>query len=388
MQVTVKDVAKLAEVSISTVSRVLTGNAPVSAALRARVIVAIDELGYRPNALARGLRMRRTAVIGLILPDISNPFFGQLARVIEEAANLRGYAILLCNSQNSRERELQYLDLLRGQQVDGLLAVTSGAIHAHLDEFSKSTGAAALALDRRIPEFDGPWLGADPHPGAREAVAHLLALGHRNIGVVRGVEGSVSSDDRYAAIVRAMVEHGLPAERWTRGGEYTLETGKEAGIALARLPDDERPTAVITTSEFSAYGLIEEVSRHGLVVPEDLSVVGYDNTSFAEIFRPALTVIAQPIERLGTLAVEKILRMILAGEQAPPAGVAPVAGNVELGPSVKPQVAHAVLPTYLVVRMSTSRVCSAMNRDGADGAPAEAPGNTAEAPREGERAIP
>lgn len=360
-QATVKHVAQRAQVSISTVSRVLTGNAPVSEELRERVIAAIDELGYRPNALARGLRMRRTAVIGLILPDISNPFFGQLARVIEEAANSRGYAILLCNSQNNRERELQYLDLLRSQQVDGLLAVTSGAIHDRLDEFVKSTGAAALALDRRIPGFGGPWLGVDPLPGAREAVGHLLALGHRNIGVVRGVEGSVSSDDRYNAIARAMVEHGLPAEHWSRAGEYTLETGKEAGLALARLPAAQRPTAVITTSEFSAYGLIEEASRHALRVPEDLSVVGYDNTSFAGIFRPALTVIAQPIERMGTLAVEKILRMISERAEAPLPGVAPVAGNVALQQDDVPEVADAVLPTYVVVRMSTSRVPAASN---------------------------
>lgn len=355
MQVTIKEVAERARVSISTVSRVLTGNAPVSAKRRARVIAAIEELGYRPNALARGLRMRRTAVIGLIIPDISNPFFAQLARVIEEEANSRGYAILLCNSQNSRQRECQYLDLLRSQQVDGLLAVTSGAIHQRLAEFAKYTGAAVLALDRRIPNFAGPWLGADPYPGIREAVEHLLSLGHRNIGIVRGVEGNISSDDRYRAIVRAMTECGLPTDRWTWVGEYTLETGKEAGLALARLPDDKRPTAVIATSEFTAYGLIEEVSRHGLMVPEHLSVVGYDNTSFAQIFRPALTVVAQPIEELGTQAVDKILRMIAQKEHVPQPGVAPIAGSAALKQKELDPVGDAVLPTYLVVRMSTSR---------------------------------
>lgn len=352
-QVTVRDVAERANVSISTVSRVLTGNARVSPELRERVIAAVEELGYRPNALARGLRLRRTAVIGLLLPDISNPFFGQLARVVEEAANKRGYAILLCNSQNNRERELQYLDLLRSQQVDGVLVVTSGAVGDELEEFFKLTGAAVLALDRRIPNFAGPWIGVDPYPGACAAVRHLLELGHRRIGIVRGVKGSFSSDERYNAITRALDELGLPQERWTWTGEYTLETGVEAGTALAALPQEERPTAVIATSEFTAYGLIEGASRHGLVVPEQLSVVGYDNTAFAEVFRPALTVVAQPIEEMGTLAVDSILRLIIAGEPeslpvAPLAGTRPTKEKEE-------KVEDAVLPTYLVERSSTAQ---------------------------------
>lgn len=353
-QVTVRDVAQKAGVSISTVSRVLTGSARVSPELRQRVIDAVEELGYRPNALARGLRMRRTAVIGLLIPDISNPFFGQLARVVEDAANNRGYSILLCNSQNSRAREVQYLDLLRQQQVDGVLVVTSGAMGEELEEFFKLTGAAVLALDRRIPQFKGPWIGGDPYPGARQAVQHLLDLGHRNIGLVRGVEGNISSDERYKALNRALVEAGLPEERWTWVGEYTLETGIAAGLALAELPAQKRPTAVIATSEFSAYGLIEGVSRHGISVPDRLSVVGYDNTAFAEVFRPALTVIAQPIEEMGELAVDFILRMINNAEQdeqLPP--VAPVAG-MRPPAAVKEAVEDAVLPTYLVVRSSTA----------------------------------
>lgn len=353
-QVTVRDVAQKAGVSISTVSRVLTGSARVSPELRQRVIDAVEELGYRPNALARGLRMRRTAVIGLLIPDISNPFFGQLARVVEDAANNRGYSILLCNSQNSRAREVQYLDLLRQQQVDGVLVVTSGAMGEELEEFFKLTGAAVLALDRRIPQFKGPWIGGDPYPGARQAVQHLLDLGHRNIGLVRGVEGNISSDERYKALNRALVEAGLPEERWTWVGEYTLETGIAAGLALAELPAQKRPTAVIATSEFSAYGLIEGVSRHGISVPDQLSVVGYDNTAFAEVFRPPLTVIAQPIEEMGELAVDFILRMINNAEQdeqLPP--VAPVAG-MRPPAAVKEAVEDAVLPTYLVIRSSTA----------------------------------
>jgi len=223
-----------------------------------------------------------------------------------------------------------------------------------LEEFFKLTGAAVLALDRRIPQFKGPWIGGDPYPGARQAVQHLLDLGHRNIGLVRGVEGNISSDERYKALNRALVEAGLPEERWTWVGEYTLETGIAAGLALAELPAQKRPTAVIATSEFSAYGLIEGVSRHGISVPDQLSVVGYDNTAFAEVFRPALTVIAQPIEEMGELAVDFILRMINNAEQdeqLPP--VAPVAG-MRPPAAVKEPVEDAVLPTYLVIRSSTA----------------------------------
>ncbi len=353
MQVTVKDVAKKADVSISTVSRVLTGNARVSPKLYHRVMDVVEELGYRPNALARGLRMRRTAVIGLLIPDISNPFFGQLARRVEEAASARGYAILLCNSQNSRQRELQYLDILRSQQVDGLLAVTSGATD-ELNDFSRLTGAKVLALDRRTPNFSGDWIGVDPYPGACEAIQHLSELGHQRIGVLRGVKGDPSSDERYNAIVQALEEYGLNTQLWTWSGEYTLETGVEAGAALAQLPQESRPTAVITTSEFTAYGLIEGVSRYGLSVPEHLSMVGYDNTAFAEVFRPALTVIAQPIDQMGAMAVDKILHSIMAEteRQLPP--IAPLAGSLNKNTTEK-EPKDIVLPTYLVKRSSTAK---------------------------------
>lgn len=354
MQVTARDVAKQAGVSISTVSRVLTGNARVSQELHQRVLDVVEELGYRPNALARGLRMRRTAVIGLLVPDISNPFFGQLARIVEEAASVRGYAILLCNSQNSRERELQYLDLLSSQQVDGLLAVTSGAVGPELNDFSDLTGAKVLALDRRIPHFNGTWIGDDPYPGACEAVKHLLELGHHQIGILRGLEGNASSDERYHAIARALKEYGLPRRRWTWTGEYTLETGINAGSTLAKLSQKDRPTAVITTSEFTAYGLIEGVSRHGLSVPEDLSIVGYDNTSFAEVFRPSLTVIAQPINCIATTAVDKILRLIMSDTEAPLPPIAPIAGNPIQQNNTKEEAIDLMLPTYLIKRASTT----------------------------------
>jgi len=352
-RVTVRDVAERAGVSISTVSRVLTGNAPVSKELHQRVVAAIEELGYRPNALARGLRVRRTAVLGLIVPDITNPFFSQLARVIELHAHLHGYSILLCNSENSRERELQYFSLLTTQRVDGMMVISSAATHEQLNRLQSFTDAVVLALDRRIPGFRGPWLGADPYPGAYEAVGHLLSLGHRRIGIVRGVAGNISSDQRFEAILRAYRDHGLAEEPWIWTGPYSVETGVRAGAALAQLPAGRRPTAVIATSEFSAYGLIQSLYNHGLAVPGDISVVGFDNTLFAELFRPALTVIAQPIERMGERAVEMVLQMIGATVEQPPPPVAPLPGTVRRPAREPATMPDEALPTKLVVRQST-----------------------------------
>lgn len=352
-RVTVRDVAERAGVSISTVSRVLTGNAPVSKELHRRVVEAIEELGYRPNALARGLRIRRTAVLGLIVPDIANPFFSQLARVIEETAHRHGYSIVLCNSQNSQQRELEYFALLSSQRVDGMMIISSAATHEELSQFQSATDAAVLALDRRIPGFQGPWLGADPYPGAFEAVRHLLDLNHRRIGIVRGVEGNISSDQRFEAILQAYRDNGLTEPPWIWAGDYSVETGIRAGDALAALPPDQRPTAVIAASEFSAYGLVHSLHDHGLSVPEDVSVVGFDNTRFAELFRPALTVIAQPIERMGRRAVETVLQMIAAADEAPPPPVAPLPGSARPRTAKTQRVTDEWLPTKLVVRAST-----------------------------------
>lgn len=352
-RVTVRDVAEKAGVSISTVSRVLTGSAPVSRELHRRVVAAIEELGYRPNALARGLRSRRTAVLGLIVPDIANPFFSQLARVIEQQAHHYGYSILLCNSENSRERELQYFSLLTSQRVDGMMLISSAATHEQLDEFQSRTDAVVLALDRRIPGFRGPYLGADAYPGAYEAIGHLLALSHRRIGIVRGVEGNLSSDERFEAILRAYKDHGLVEEPWIFAGPYSVETGIKAGAALAQLPREARPTAVIAASEFTAYGLIQSLHDHGLSVPGDVSVVGYDNTAFAELFRPGLTAVAQPIERMGERAVELVLEMIESAAELPPPPVAPLPGTMRLRTHKAARVPDETLPTRLVVRESS-----------------------------------
>src|SRR5690606_37428492 len=282
-------------VSISTVSRVLTGNAPVSKELHRRVVEAIEELGYRPNALARGLRIRRTAVLGLIVPDIANPVFSQLAWVIEETAHRHGYSIVLCNSQNSRQRELEYFALLSSQRVDGMMIISSAATHEELSQFQSATDAAVLALDRRIPGFQGPWLGADPYLGAFEAVRPLLDLNHRRIGIVRGVEGNISSDQRFEAILQAYRDNGLTEPPWIWRADCAGDTGIRAGGALAAGPSDQRPTAALAAGESSAYGLVHSRHDPGLSVAEDVPVAGLNNTRCAERFAPALTVIDEPI---------------------------------------------------------------------------------------------
>lgn len=354
--VSVRDVAQRAGVSISTVSRVLAGSAPVSEELRARVVRAVEELGYRHNAHARGLRLGRSAIIGLLVPDVSNPFFGELARVVEVTANQAGYAVLLCNSQNNPQRELQYLDLLMAQRVDGLLVVASGLQRAEVERFVEATGARVVALDRKIEGFEGPWVGSDPLPGCREAVAHLLEQGHRRIGLVRGPEGLASSEERYQAIVRALEERGLaPSARWMWVGEYTLETGARAGADLASQPPRERPTAVICASELAAFGLVQAVEQARLRVPEDLSVVGFDNTPFSAVCRPALTVIAQPIERIGELATRALLQGLAAPRRPAPQPLVRLPGAPGRWPARLAEwpVESVALPTRLVVRDST-----------------------------------
>lgn len=354
--VTVHSVAQRAGVSISTVSRVLTGSAPVSEELRRRVLRAVRELGYYPNALARGLRMNRTGIIGLMVPDISNPFFGELAMAVEVTASKARYGILLCNSQNSRERERQYLELLQAQRVDGLLVVGSKDIELDLEQFLQTTGAAVVSLDRKIPGFSGPWVGADPSPGVFQAVQHLAELGHRRLGVVRGPSAEASSEERYESIRQAVVQYGveIPAECiWE--GEYTLESGQRAGEAIARLPASSRPTAVIATSELSAFGLVRAAARAGLRVPSQLSVVSFDDTLFAEIHRPPLTAIAQPTREIGEQGTRLLLQMMDRSAERSQEAVAPPAGSLLSRRRKRAAPRAAALPTRLIVRESTAR---------------------------------
>jgi LacI family transcriptional regulator len=300
------DVAHHAGVSAGTVSRVLSGEPSVSPALVEAVQKAIADLGYRPNKLARGLRRQRTQTLGFVVPDITNPFFAELALSVEVAAADRGYNLFLGNSRNSTETEWEYLQNLLDHQVDGLIVVpaeeTRGlplALHT----------TPVVVLDREIQDSHVDFVGVDHHDGAREAVRYLAGLGHRVIACIAAPEGLGVGDQRYAGYAEVAAplieEAGLSPEDYVARGDFSFEAGVEAARSL--LDQNPPPTAIFASNDQQAIGAIRHCESAGLTVPGDVSVVGFDDIPLATRITPTLTTVRQPIDLIGARAVEYVL---------------------------------------------------------------------------------
>ncbi len=311
---TVLDVAKRAGVSPMTVSRVVNGSGPVSPKLRARVERALKETGYVPNTVARNLRTKRTDTIGLVMPDITNPFFTHVVRGMEVAAREAGLLLLLTNTDQRPDEEARVVSMLLQRQVDGMLAIPAGTC-ADTVRLCKDAGVPLVIVDRR-PELPGSIdvVRADAEGGAY-ALGKLLAdLGHRHMAVITGPEYVPTAVDRAAGFAKAVEEEGLPAPVVVHG-DFSLESGHE--VTLELMKREPRPTAIFAANNFLAIGTQHAVEELGLRVPEDVALVGLDDLPAEMVTFPFLTVAAQPAEEMGRRAVELLLERIKDPEAEP-----------------------------------------------------------------------
>jgi LacI family transcriptional regulator len=302
---TVQDVARHAGVSVATVSYVLNGTRFVSAGLRERVLAAVRELHYEPNAAARTLRSKRSHTLGLILPDLRNPFFTEAVRGVEDVAEAHGYTVLLANSDEDPEREATHLRVLRAKHVDGLILAPAGAPYPELEQLV-DTGFPLVLLDRDLARLGVPAVMLDNEAAARAAVDHLIRLGHRRVGMIAGRPPISSTVDRRRGYRRALDEAGLPSdEQLVATGGSTIEGGAAAASTLLELPSP--PTAILAANNLMTIGAVMAIERHGLSVPGDVALVGFDDFPWADVFRPRLTTVAQPFYELGRTAAELVL---------------------------------------------------------------------------------
>ena len=328
--VTIKDIAQEVGVSPSTVSRALSDSPLISAATKERVRAVADRLGYEPNELARALVKGSSGAVGLIVPDITNPFFADIARGVGEAARAAGYGVLLCNTGERTDRELDYIRLLRRKRVDGLLITSATFDDPHLKLLARAP-IPYILVSRLSRNSDAPYVIGDDHAGARLAVEHLISLGHTRIGFIGGPVEVQSSRDRMKTFRKVMREHGIAARaEWIHHADFTQRAGKEVGQRMLSLT--ERPTAIFAANDVIALGVLEAADALGISVPEELSLVGYDDISYAALPRIRLTTIAQPAFEMGKIATDWLISVI-SGEDLPPI--------------------HRVLKPHLVVRSTT-----------------------------------
>lgn len=303
-----KDVAERAGVSVTTVSHVINNSRPVSEELTKRVHDAMEELDYQPNLLARSLRMKKTKTIGVILPDISNSFFADVARAIEDSSFTHDFSVIFCNTDGDMAKEIIYTRALSEKQVDGIIFVASGD-SAELVRSLQAQRMPVVIVDRPLGEINADTVISNNAPGAFQAVQHLVQLGHRRIACITGPSVLETSTQRLFGYRKAMQEAGLPIqENMIARSNFRFEGGRDAAIKLLTLPDP--PTAIFAFNDLMAIGAIGAAKSLGMMIPDDLSIVGFDDILISSYFNPALTTVVQPKYDLGVLATTMLLERI------------------------------------------------------------------------------
>jgi LacI family transcriptional regulator len=338
--VTIRDVARAANVSISTVSHVLSGKRPTSGQTKLRVEEVIERLGYRPNRVAQSLVWRRPFALGLIIPDITNPYFPAFALGAEDRVRQRGYTLVLGNSEYDPSREVAYLELVRSQQLAGAIYCLGDEMSPILPELQRAVEEGLAVVLVHSPMASVPTVCADNRQGGGLAAQHLLDLGHRQIGIISALPLDEGMADREGGFLDVLREAGMNVDRTsvpTMYGNHQIEGGRQATAELLeRAPN---LTAIFVLNDLMALGGLEAAREAGRRVPDDLSIVGFDDIPFAALANPPLTTVGQPIRQLGEQAADLLLQVIEDG--VPP--------TLEASP--QPNV---LLPNQLMVRHSTA----------------------------------
>ncbi|MFD1955591.1 LacI family DNA-binding transcriptional regulator [Paenibacillus thailandensis] len=306
---TIRDVARLAKVSISTVSRVMNMPEAVAPDKRERVLEAIRRLEYQPNGFARGLIFKKSNTLGVLIPDIRNPYYGDIIRGMEEAAKQFGYSLMICNTDRDPERVVGYIEDLREKQVDGLLFASDYVTALYYETIRKS-GVPVVLVSTESREYGIPSVKVDEEQAAYEAVRHLIALGHREIGIVCfTLPDPISGEPRYRGYARALEEAGLEGSKnhVVYATHWFEEAYAATDVLFQRYP---QLTAVFACSDEFALGVISCLHDRGIKVPDQVSVIGFDNVRLSRMSIPRLSTIAQPMYEIGYAGVSKLHRLV------------------------------------------------------------------------------
>lgn len=331
---TIRDVAKLAGVAPITVSRVLNNSGYVKSETRRRVEQAAAELHYVPNMLAHSFRSNRTNTLALVMIDITNPFWTTVARGVEDVASAHGYSVFFCNTDENEEKQAHYLAALLRRRVDGVLLAPASSNGAPVQALLRQN-VSVVVLDRRVEGAAVDTVRGDSINGAYQLVHHLVELGHRRIALLSGPANLSVSQERAAGYEQALRAVGqLPEPALMLFGAFTVESGRTMMQRLLNLP--ARPTAIFAGNNFIAAGALSVMREVGLRMPEDMSVVVFDDLPDPYVTEPVLTVVAQPAYELGQVAARRLLTRLSQSSPAP--------------------VRDEILPVRLIVRRSTMKL--------------------------------
>lgn len=315
--VTIYDVAKQAKVSAMTVSRVINNTGKISDKTRAKVKRVMEELHYVPNSMARGLVLQETKILSLLITDITNPFYTTLARGAEDAAMKRGYKLLFSNSDEDVAKENEYVDMVLSTRVDGVLFAPAGDESlGHLEKLRKH-GIPFVLIDREVPGIDSDMVLGDSKEGAKKLVEKLIAFGHKRIAMINGSLSISTARHRFTGYKEALKLNDIAFDEaivceagYSRTGDSRTSAAIDRLLALG-----QRPTAIFAANNFLAIEAIRALRDRGVQVPEQISVVCFDDLELASVIDPFLTVAAQPAYQFGTIGVQLLLERISASSQ-------------------------------------------------------------------------
>jgi LacI family transcriptional regulator len=304
---TIRDVARLAGVSVATTSKVLNEKGSVRPKLVQRVRSAMQALDYHPDQVARSLKAGQTQTIGIIIPDITNPFFTDVIRGVENEARAHGYSLILTDSNEDPALERENLDILFARRVDGILLAPTGA-NAAQDHLTRRRSPLVF-FDRVSPSFSGSAVVTDNLGAAFDATRHLIGLGHERIAIITGRLNLSNGLDRLEGFRKALQQAGLPLrDEYLQRGDFQLESGHSCGLRLLQL--EVPPTAIFCCNNLMTLGLMRALGELGVACPGRVSVLGFDDFDWAANFSPRLTTIAQPTREMGKQAVQMLIRNI------------------------------------------------------------------------------
>ena len=340
MPTTIRDVAALAGVSAATVSRVMNGKTDVAADLRQRVLAAVTELGYRRNGPARSLRTRAAMVLGIIISDVTNPFFTAVVRGAEDQAQLAGYSVVLANADEDVAKEARYLEVAADEQMAGVLLSPASPRRTSIDVLAER-GIPVVTIDRRLTAAAVDSVTVDNHLAARKAAQHLVDQGCRRVGIVAGPVQTTTGASRLAGYRAALRAAGRTVDAsLVAYADFRTEGGYVATRTLLR--QRQPPDGLLFSNNLMTVGGLRAIAEAGLAIPGDIAIVGFDDAIWTTALRPPLTVVAQPTYEIGQTAAQLLLRRI-EGEKFPPRRV--------------------VLRAELIVRASSQR-STGRSRDG------------------------
>ena len=313
----IADVARIAGVSVATVSRALTHPDVVTDETRQRVMDAVAKTGYTPNAAARNLRIRRTMLALVVVPDIANPFFAEVLRGIDATLSLQGYGLIIANLDNSPAKEARYVELAHSGQVDGILLLC-GHVPGGPSRNMAGAGVPLVGACERIANAAFPQVEINNRAAAQQATGHLVHLGHRRIAYLSGPAGNILDVERRAGYIEALAAGGIhPDPALVFPGDFTFRAGTEAARRVLEMLPDQRPTALFAANDEMAIGFLKTIHAAGYRAPDDIAIVGFDAIDYADYCEPTLTTVSQPRFQIGETAARLLARAMSGAEPDP-----------------------------------------------------------------------